>query len=81
MTNFKIFETVNQLPKNGDYFFSEEYGSGQLIKKCERGFEVKLDNMLDPGLNIVYIDLSEIEYWSSDKKELEMYIDAKKYNI
>ena len=77
ITRFKIFETINEMPKSGDYIYSTKYGYGQILNKVGNGYYTNWANTNDGG----YIGLDGAQYWSNDREELETFINAKKYNI
>ena len=57
---------------------------GQISKiKSKDIFEVKFDTFKfnDADWNFDIFDISEIRYWSKNKKELELILLGEKYNI
>jgi len=89
ITKFKIFENINENPKVGDYVIFESYGS-MIIARI-----VSIDNYFDindednnPFPYAVEwesygdsISPDAIIEWFSDKEELEVILQSKKYNI
>ena len=101
ITNFKIFETVNQLPKIGDWLIlRENFFPKWFWKNNSRIFQIKKINkehgcnsyeytieINDKGIkeygigNSRKISITDFDFWSSDKEELESIIAANKYNL
>jgi len=89
ITKFKIFETVNTRPTVGDYvILDSSIYIGDISKRTDIGKigqiteETKLRFIVNFGHRIIATyQLDEFKYWSSDKKELELILQANKYNL
>jgi len=89
ITNFKIYERFNEgKPEVGDYVIcSGEFWQyddvspnniGQITIIDEWQYEItyKFNDH-----HYYYCNLEDIKYWSKDKKELDMILNTKKFNI
>lgn len=96
ITKFKIFESINELPKVGDYVLIKRSNVGSLsidffdnnigqISRIEEDFYY-VNFEKSPIKSIEYYknrrySINEFKYWSSDKEELEEFLAAKKFNL
>jgi len=86
ITKFKIFEN-NNLPKEGDYVifnFWKELTIGKITELRDpsytyRYFVQEFDKIYNnSGTSL---SITEIIEWSENKEELELKLQAKKYNL
>ena len=93
ITKFKIFENVEETPKTGDYVVIKIRGTlipeiGK-IKKITNDPDYPYVIIFDDDFNEdkygfdknTVVDLSEIEYCSDNKEDLELLLTANKYNL
>lgn len=87
ITNFKIYETVYRRPIVGDYVIGlTNYGVpsitseifGQITKINSEDGVVSL--MGFDGMKYI-INIKGILYWAETKEEIEMFVQANKYNL
>jgi hypothetical protein len=88
ITKFKIYETINsEEPQIGDYvlmnYFENDIGQIVDIVKAGLGmitinkYVINFDNA---GLKTNFIK-NHIKYWSSNREDLELILNARKYNL
>ena len=86
ITKFKKFETINQMYKKGDYAITTFFVGGTFQHVIVQIKEIRNDTLflvrkLDDNTKNYLLNPYQIEFWSENKEELEMYLDSKKYNL
>ena len=83
ITNFKLFESIETKPKEGDYVIFNHWGETILAKITDirtppRAYYVEWYDHYDHGSTIT---LDEIIEWSENKEDLEAILQGNKYNL
>lgn len=92
ITNFKIFEAIHELPKEGDYVIVKNnkfknnigyvtktrYSRLPTMFRLDVKFDTNFEKVVD---NYSTIDIEDVTYWSENKEELEVFINSNKYNL
>jgi len=89
ITRFKIFENINGNPKVGDYVSFESYGDVIIAKITDINNNFDIYNEDDNPFPYTVewesygdsICPDAIIEWSENKEELELKLQAKKYNL
>lgn len=90
ITKFKLFENINEGEVQvGDYILHKSRRDEGLydILTTTIGQVLSINGYrearvrFDSPINIMFIDLDRIEYWSKNREDLEAILAAKKYNL
>jgi len=92
MKHLKLFEEVHILPKVGDWCvatFSYNLSDGKGPQEKEiYGEVVEIGGVIIQDMITIFdgnikklVHLSKLKYWSKNKEDLDVYIQANKYNM
>jgi len=54
---------------------------GKIIKVQDDNCAIQFDNNIPGDDNIIFLTLEDIDYFSKNKKDVEVYMQTKKFNI
>lgn len=93
ITKFKIFESIHELPKKGDYIIVNNNKKfynyiGQIIKvqyskfptivQIHANFNGNFKTIAD---SYAILDILDISHWSENEEELQIMLDSRKFNL